>query len=518
MIEVEEMKNLYRDEFETVFGVKKNIQALRDKVLDLAFRGELVAQNPDDEPATVALERIIAKKASTKNKRTKTYNNDLGPTIKNMPNGWVSVSLGDILSVSSGKSLTRNKMKNGKIPVYGGNGIAGYHDEPNLVEPTIIIGRVGFYCGSIHVVREEAWVTDNALIVNFPTKEINIGYLAWLLKYLKLGEKSNSTAQPVISGKTIYPMSAPLPPIEEQQRILDKIENLMKNLDKLEEQLEEKEKLEVLIPKAVVTALSNSQDEEKLKKNLALVIENFTEVFQTPESLEEFRGVILRLAFQGRLLPQNTVNESAHILLEEIQKNMNVNKRTSLKKEETLFEIPENWIWTRLEDITELTMGQSPPGSTVSDAGKGIEFHQGKKNFGDIYLEFSDKTTSGPKKVVDEDTLLLSVRAPVGNLNITPRKISIGRGLCGINGYSGISSKFLYYFIQNLQPVMEEKSTGTTFKAISGVVIKKLPVPLPPLQEQKRIVAKIESIFAVVDQLEEEMKRRDRIVETMAII
>lgn len=120
---------------------------------------------------------------------------------------WESLELGKIIKVSSGKMLTaKNMNRNGNIPVYGGNGITGVHNIANVPANTIVIGRVGFYCGSVHYVEEPAWVTDNALIVGFNSEEINTKFLYYLLSHTDLRKNESSTAQPVISGSKIYPI------------------------------------------------------------------------------------------------------------------------------------------------------------------------------------------------------------------------------------------------------------------------------------------------------------------------
>ncbi len=140
---------------------------------------------------------------------------------------WKKKTLGDIIKVSSGKSLTIKKMvSNGDIPVYGGNGIAGYHNDYNVNGKVIVIGRVGFYCGSVHAIEGKAWVTDNALIVSAITNE-KFEFLKVLLDFCNLGQYSRSTAQPVISGTTIYPIKIYLPSREEQAEIVRILDELL---------------------------------------------------------------------------------------------------------------------------------------------------------------------------------------------------------------------------------------------------------------------------------------------------
>ena len=146
-----------------------------------------------------------------------------------MPDNWTWCRLGNLISITSGENLTSNQMHNGEIPVYGGNGITGYHSKANVFEETIVIGRVGYYCGSIHLTPSQAWVTDNAFITQY-SKFLNRDFLIILLTALNLGKCYNATAQPVVSGKKIYPLLIALPPIKEQQRIVAQIEKLFEQL------------------------------------------------------------------------------------------------------------------------------------------------------------------------------------------------------------------------------------------------------------------------------------------------
>lgn len=153
---------------------------------------------------------------------------------------WVWTKVGTILKVSSGKGLTAKEMNDeGSIPVYGGNGITGYHDKAIYDTSKLIIGRVGAQCGNVHITSFPCWITDNALVVEYQKKNINEKYLYYILKELNLGSYSTSSAQPVISGGKIYKIAIPLPPLKEQQRIVDKIESLFEKLDKAKELIEE---------------------------------------------------------------------------------------------------------------------------------------------------------------------------------------------------------------------------------------------------------------------------------------
>jgi len=149
-------------------------------------------------------------------------------------------------------------------------------------------------------------------------------------------------------------------------------------------------------------------------------------------------------------------------------------------------ELPEGWEWKRLGDVADISMGQSPPGSTYNDQGIGIPFLQGNAEFGDLFPTHL-KYTSKPSKIASSGNVLISVRAPIGDINIADFDYCIGRGLASISLKNG-ENKYLFYLLRSLRPLIESKGTGSTFKAISKTTINDLEIPLPPLPVQRRIV------------------------------
>ena len=225
-------------------------EALKKSILQEAVQGKLVPQDPSDEPAEALLERIRAEKQrlikegkikkdkheSVIFRRDNSHYEKLDGVERciddelpfEIPETWAWVRIGTILSVSSGDSLTVAQMNSaGSIPVYGGNGIAGTHDKWNVCQRTLVIGRVGYYCGATHITEPFAWVTDNAFITHFDEKLLQMKWLKFLIDYLEPRKRASSTAQPVISGKLLYPMLVPIPPLNEQHRIVQRIEELL---------------------------------------------------------------------------------------------------------------------------------------------------------------------------------------------------------------------------------------------------------------------------------------------------
>jgi len=160
--------------------------------------------------------------------------------------------------------------------------------------------------------------------------------------------------------------------------------------------------------------------------------------------------------------------------------------------------LPEVWEATTLGAIARIEMGQSPPSDTYNNSGHGLPFFQGKAEFGGWYPEIR-KYCSVPKKVAPAGAILISVRAPVGPTNLAPEECCIGRGLAAIEPIQGVDTYFLLYFFRAIEPALSTEGTGSTFSAINGEHLRNLKIQVPPYQEQRRIVAKIEELFSELD-------------------
>ena len=132
---------------------------------------------------------------------------------------WPTIELDDVFKLSSGQGLTQAQMKDGPFPVYGGNGRSGFHSEYFVEDSSIAIGRVGAYCGAVHITEPKAWVTDNSLYVVNYKREINQLFLAQMLVQLNLNQFAKVGGQPSISQGTVYKMRIPVPSLEVQQAI-----------------------------------------------------------------------------------------------------------------------------------------------------------------------------------------------------------------------------------------------------------------------------------------------------------
>lgn len=217
--------------------------------------------------------------------------------LSSLPKGWVWTTLGEIISLEYGKGLRKDKRDSkGKIPVYGSNGIVGYHSTPLVKEPCLIVGRKGA-AGAVHISKGPCWAIDTTYYVTAP-KGITLVFLYYLLSSLNLKSLDKSTAIPGLNRNDAYAIRIRLPPFPEQNRIVDKLEGLFSKLD------------------AGVKSLQNVMigDVEKVVK-------------QGLNQSERLRRSILKRALEGKLVPQDPSDEPANKILENIRKERELNNR-----------------------------------------------------------------------------------------------------------------------------------------------------------------------------------------------
>ena len=210
-------------------------------------------------------------------------------------------------------------------------------------------------------------------------------------------------------------------------------------------------------------------------------------------NFDRLRELILERAIQGKLVPQ-LESEPEVIPISELPRNLP-------------FALPSKWKWVKLNEVTSCIAGQSPDGAFINE-NVGTEFHQGKQFFTDKEIGISHKKTTMVTKEVGGDTaaVVLSVRAPVGDVNIVRRKICIGRGLFGIVPKESVDVEYLFFAMSALSNFLQKQSSGTTFKAINGKTVREFHFPLPPLSEQHRITTKINRLFEQINRIEESQK------------
>ena len=176
-------------------------------------------------------------------------------------------------------------------------------------------------------------------------------------------------------------------------------------------------------------------------------------------------------------------------------------------------QLPKGWKWVRLGDVAEIIMGQSPPSSTYNQNRVGLPFYQGVIDFRERYVT-PRVYCSMPRKVLNPGDILLSVRAPVGKINITKEMCSIGRGNAGIRTVEGIQL-YMFYFLKNYGKQLQKISSGSVFSSITKANIENLQIPLPPLPEQKAIADVLSSLDDKIELLQEQNKTLEEMAQTL---
>lgn len=172
-------------------------------------------------------------------------------------------------------------------------------------------------------------------------------------------------------------------------------------------------------------------------------------------------------------------------------------------------------IFKPLASITKIVAGQSPESSTYNSTGEGLPFFQGKADFQDMHPTVRMWCSSEKRKEADSGDILISVRAPVGAVNICNQKSIIGRGLAAIRPSSELDGKFLYYWLKANERQIGALGTGSTFKAITQDTLKKIKVPVPPLNDQIRIAHLLGKIEELIAQRKQHLKQLDDLLKSI---
>lgn len=528
------------EHFDTLAEAPNGIQRLRELILDMAVRGKLVPQDPEDEPASLLFKRVQQEFKDLVDKKKLGKVKELAPLkseeiFYTCPSGWQTCRLGEIIRVSSGVNLTSKKMNDlGKVPVFGGNGITGYHDEANVNEPTLVIGRVGYYCGSVHVTPPSAWVTDNAFITYFSKANFYIYYLYWLLRAIDLQQNNSATAQPVISGGKIYSIPIAIPPLAEQKRIVAKVDELMALCDALEAAQQTRNTLRQKLRASALDGLMNAPSNTDLETAWAFVRDNWGLMCDRPEDVEGLRQVVFRLAIQGRLTFQSNEDDSVlkildkikseRQLLEKEKKIRRVKLASSVSEEEKFFELPQGWRWCRLADLV-FVLGDGLHGTPQYANDSEYYFINGNNlSNGKIVVKQNTKKVSleeyqKHQRPLNENTVLVSINGTLGNIAFfNGEPIILGKSACYFNLAGNISKQYIKIVIESsyFLNYAQHNSTGTTIKNLSLKAMNLFPVPLPPLAEQKRIVAKVDELMKLCDQLEASLRQQHQRAAALA--
>ncbi|HFQ5298723.1 TPA: restriction endonuclease subunit S [Vibrio vulnificus] len=373
-----------------LYGVKK----LRELILELAVRGKLVPQDPNDEPASVLLERIAQEKAQLvkekkikKPKKLPNISDEEKPF--DLPNGWKWVRFPDVAHYGPGKTpATKNSLywdeTGSGIPWVS---IADLNDKSTVSVSTKKISDIAveqvfkrtpipagtmlmsfkLTVGKISILNVDAFHNE-AIISVFPYTGVLQSYLFKVLpSRANSGNKKNAIMGFTLNAESLSLLTIPLPPEAEQHRIVAKVDELMALCDQLEQQTEASIEAHQVLVTTLLDTLTHSADADELMQNWARISEHFDTLFTTEESIDQLKQTILQLAVMGKLVPQDPSDEPASELLKRVaEKKAQLVKKKKIKKEKALppiaedekpFELPSGWEWCRLEDVVDIQSG-----------------------------------------------------------------------------------------------------------------------------------------------------------------
>ena len=485
-------------------------KALRQKILDLAIRGKLVPQDPNDEPAEVLLERIreqkqqMFKEGKLKKKDIKNdtiifkgednlhYEKFQDGTVKciedeipfEVPEGWSWARLRDICMMSAGKSKSTVQIKSepfeGSYPCFGGNGVRGYVDEYNQDGIFSIVGRQGALCGNINIAIGKFYATEHAVVTTL-FDGIDFKWSNYILEALRLNNYATGAAQPGLSVANILNVFVPVPPTQEQDRIGNSVYESLKIVEALEQ-----EKID--LQKNIITAKTK----------------------------------ILDLAICGKLVPQDPNDEPASVLLERIRAEkeelIKHGKIKRDKKESVIFKgddnsyygihLPDSWNWASLREIAlSISDGSHNP---PPNNGSGIPLLSAANiNDNSILMnEISRWITNEEWKIENQRTnievgdVLLTIVGSIGRSAVVQNNnhFALQRSVAVIKPCL-INPLYLMHIVQSpqIQKWLTDNSKGTAQKGIYLNALSLMIIPIPPLAEQARIVELIHIAYKHLD-------------------
>jgi len=546
----------------SVYGVKK----LRELILELAVRGKLVSQDVYDEPASELLKRIAAEKAKLiKDGKIKAQKPlaEIGDDEKpfELPKGWEWVRLNEV-GHDWGQKIPNQEFT--YIDVGSINKELGLIDNPSIVQATdapsrarkivkngtVIYSTVRPYLLNIAVIEhdfEPEPIASTAFAIVHPFSFIVGRFLFWYLRcpvFIRYVESCQTgIAYPAINDKQFFSGVMPLPPLAEQHRIVAKVDELMTLCDQLENQHNNAIVAHEKLVSYLLNTLTQSQDAAEFNESWQRIAANFDTLFNTESSIDALKQSVLQLAVMGKLVPQDVYDESASELLKRIQaEKAKLIAEGKIKKDKPLaaigddekpFELPKGWEWARLDYLSiKSEAGWSPQcnGHPRGDGKWGVlkvsAVSWGKYN-PDENKELPDALTPRPEYEVKSGDFLIS-RANTAELvakavvvpSDTPKQLMMSDKIIRFNFSSLISLDFIQLVNNSNQSrayyAAVAGGTSSSMKNVSREQIRNLVFALPPKREQNRIVAKIDELMAICDQLKTRITTANQLQQKLA--
>lgn len=533
----------------------KNTKELKGLILQLAVQGKLTAQwrkeNPDVESASVLLKRLKAEKAQLiKEKKIKNESpldilsdNEFASDI---PSSWIPTRLGEIGDWGAGATPSRSRSD-----FYGGdinwfksgelnNGIIDYNSEETINELAIknfslrlnkvgdvLIAMYGATIGKTGILAVEG-TTNQAICACTPYSCISNVYLHLLLKSLKdtFINQGEGGAQPNISRVKIRNQIFALPPLEEQKAIVATVNQLFAEV----EQLEGVTKKRIQLKEDFVTSGLRRLSTEDTATAWGYLLPHFKTFFTEKSSIKKLRESILQLAVQGKLtrdfrkthpeLCEGT--HSAEALLERIKaEKAKLIKDGKIKKEKPIpaitgdeipYELPEGWVWCRIAEVSySIVPNRDKPKSFNGDI-TWLTTRNLKKESNKIHSKSSDNKLSKTElleynaRLLPSHSVIMSCVGQFGLSAVLDREYSCNQQLHCFVPLGKTNPFYLDSIIKNGKDAYEKMATATTISYINKTKCESLIVSLPPIEEQKAIVQKVNALMALCDRLEKEIE------------
>jgi len=400
-----------------------------------------------------------------------------------MSSEWQQMKWGNLITLEYGKSLKGYKEGCGEYQVFGTNGPIGWTDKYLTEGPSIIIGRKGAYRG-VEYSEKPFYVIDTAFYVD-PKEDFDMLWAYYQMLTIDIDGMDSGSAIPSTSRDEFYQLPVKVPPLDVQKEIA----NHFKTLDqKIHLNQQTNETLETMA-QAIFKSWFVDFDPVRAK------------IEATSTGHDPNRAAMAAIA--GVSLEQDW--DKIEATLQQKLSRMTNDQRTQLHQTAELFPyelveseigmVPKGWGYSIIGKEFDIVNGQSPPGSTYNEEGEGVPFYQGRTDFGFRFPTQRVYCTK-PKRFAKKGDTLLSVRAPVGDLNIAIEDCCIGRGLASLRHKTG-SISYTYYAMKQIQAQIEAyEATGTVFGSINQKQLKALDTIAPDnkvIDEFHRIIDPIDS-------------------------
>lgn len=499
-----------------------NGKQLKNSILQWAIQGKLVPQDPNDEPASVLLEKIRQEKErlikEKKIKRDKnasiiyraednSYYEKILATgeVKcideevpfDVPQGWEWCRMQDVITFVNGRAYKKEELlPQGKYKILRvGNFFTNnewYYSDLELPEDKYCYNGDLLYAWSASF-GPQIWNGDKTIFhyhiwnVKFNSKILFREYLYYFFLFDKTQVKAATTGSTMVhvSMENMKPRLIPIPPVNEQKRIVHEIENIIPLIERYGTFQNKKE----ILDSNIKASLKKSILQEAIQGKL---VPQITEESTAQELLEQIKTEKQKLVKEGKL-KKSVLNDSVIFRGDDNKYYEQVGKKCEDITEQIPFEIPKSWQWIRFDQGISLLSGRDLEPSRYNDLHHGIPYITGASNFVNSDL-LVNRWTDSPITISDKGDLLLTCKGTIGSMAFNNiGQIHIARQVMAITSF-GIDLKYIKCFLQSNLSILE-KNANSIIPGISRNTLLDMLFPLPPIKEQQRIVAQIEKLF-----------------------